>query len=60
MDSLIVIEFSWATCYFYGISKSVYFKCDCWYILPVYHTFKTKIKIGKNMQYENNLRKKKS
>ncbi len=30
--------------------KGYIFKCDCWYILPVFpilHTFKTKIKIEK-------------
>ncbi len=41
MDGLIIIQFRRATCYFYGISK-----CDYWYVLPVYQTIKTKIKIG--------------
>ncbi len=40
MDGLIIIQFRRATCYFYQF----------------YHTFKTKIKIGKKMQYENDLR----
>ncbi len=39
------------------VYQKVYiFKCDCWYILPVYTPyFQNKNVNSKNMQYENNI-----
>ncbi len=41
------------------VYQKVYiFKCNCWYILPVFAILSKQNENRKNMQYENNLRKK--